>query len=67
VHVPGFHLHFISADRTRGGHVLGIASRDVTVRLQHAPKVELGLPLTLDFLTMESTRDIHADVASAER
>ena len=67
VHVPGFHLHFISADRTRGGHVLGIASRDVVVRLQHAPKVELGLPLTLDFLTMEQTRDVDADVASAER
>lgn len=21
--IPGFHFHFISADRTRGGHVLG--------------------------------------------
>lgn len=67
VHVPGFHLHFITADRTRGGHVMGAAPLSVGVRLQHAPSVELGLPLTLDFLTMERTRDIEADLAKVER
>lgn len=67
VHVPGFHLHFITADRTLGGHVMGAAPVSVTVRLQHAPSVELGLPLTLDFLTMERTRDIEADLEKVER
>jgi len=67
VHVPGFHMHFITSDRSRGGHVMGIAPRAVTVRLQHAPSVELGLPLTLDFLTMERTRDIEADLEKVER
>jgi len=67
VHVPGFHLHFLTADRKRGGHVLSAATSDVVVRQQHAPKVELGLPITLDFLTMEKTRDIAADIETVER
>ena len=67
VYVPGFHLHFIDAGRTLGGHVMGAAPAAVTVRLQHAPMVELGLPLTLDFLTMERTRDIEADLNEVER
>lgn len=67
VHVPGFHLHFITADRSRGGHVLAAEPADVLVRLQHAPKVELGLPITLDFLTMDRTRDLAADIQAVER
>jgi acetolactate decarboxylase len=67
VHLPGLHLHFISADRTRGGHLLAAAPREIEVALQHAPAVELGLPLTLDFLTMERTRDMQADLAKVER
>lgn len=67
VHVAGFHLHFISHDRKAGGHVLAAAPEDVVVRQQHCPTVELGLPMTLDFLTMERSRDLAADIKSAER
>lgn len=67
VHLPGLHLHFITRDRTRGGHLLGAAPNGVTVKLQHAPSVELGLPLTFDFLTMERKRDMEADLNKVER
>ena len=67
VHVPGFHLHFITADRRHGGHLLAAAPGAVTVKIQHAPSVELGLPLTVDFLTMERTRNMEADIAAVER
>ncbi len=67
VHLPGLHLHFITKDRTRGGHLLGASPREATVKLQHAPSVELGLPLTFDFLTMERTRDMEADLNKVER
>lgn len=67
VHLPGLHLHFITADRTRGGHLLKASTTDITLKLQHAPAVELGLPMTVDFLTMESTRDVEADLDEAER
>ena len=35
---PGFHLHFISADRTRGGHVLDMATSGNTVELDGTPR-----------------------------
>jgi len=43
MNVNGFHLHFISDDRTKGGHLL---SRDVhngTVRMDDAPKLLLEI------------------------
>lgn len=67
VHVAGLHLHFLSADRSCGGHLLSAATDDVAIRLQHAPAVTLGLPLTLDFLTMEPSRDLAADLHAAEK
>ena len=67
VHMAGLHLHFITADRTKGGHLLAAASNGITVAVQHAPSVELGLPMTLDFLTMERKRDMEADLDKVER
>ena len=67
VHLPGLHLHFITADRTKGGHLLAAAPNGITIGIQHAPSVELGLPMTLDFLTMERTRDMKADLDKVER
>ena len=67
VHLPGLHLHFITKDRTRGGPLLAAATNGVTVKLQHAPAVELGLPMTFDFLTMERVRDMQADLDKVER
>lgn len=67
VHLPGLHLHFITKDRTRGGHLLAAAPGSVTVKLQHASSLELGLPMTFDFLTMERVRDMQADLDKVER
>lgn len=67
VHVPGFHFHFISADRREGGHLLAMDSRDIEVRIQHAARVDLGLPMTLDFMTTEFTRDLAADINKVEK
>jgi len=67
VHLAGLHLHFITADRMKGGHLLAAAPNGITVGVQHAPSIELGLPMTLDFLTMEQTRDMEADLNKVER
>jgi acetolactate decarboxylase len=67
IHMVGLHLHFITADHKHGGHLLGAAAGGVTVAMQHAPSIELGLPLTLDFMTMERQRDMDADLDKVER
>ena len=66
VGVAGPHLHFISADRTVGGHLLSCDPGPVSVHVQHVPCLVLGLPMTVDFLTMEPTRDASRDIEEAE-
>lgn len=64
--VPGFHLHFLSEARDRGGHLLGCRLRAARIAIQHLPKLEVGLPITLDYLTAEFTRDVGSDLDEAE-
>jgi acetolactate decarboxylase len=59
--VAGYHLHFVDAERRRGGHVLACRSRDVTVRIDHARELHVALPPGVDLGTP------HADVAGRER
>lgn len=43
--VPGFHIHFISDDRTQGGHVLDFQSDSLAIYLDPTPRI------TIDFST----------------
>lgn len=64
--VPGYHLHFLSADRRHGGHLLACRTAGVRIAIQHLPRLEVGLPVSLDYLTAEFTRDLGADLEEAE-
>ena len=48
VEISGFHLHFISDDRRRGGHVLDCRVRAGTARLDPSTDLHLELPLGVD-------------------
>jgi len=65
--VPGLHLHFLSADRTTGGHLLECCPNGVTVGIQFLTTLELGLPMSFDYLTCDFQRDIEKDLESAEK
>lgn len=66
VAVPGYHLHFLTEDRQHGGHLLECRPNGVKISLHHIPRIELGLPMTLDYLTADLTRDTQADLREAE-
>ena len=66
VNVPGYHLHFITADRTAGGHMLDCRTRDVTIKIHHTPEFELGTPGTEEFLKADLTHDHAASIAKIE-
>src|SRR5436190_3542898 len=42
--VAGYHLHFVDAERRRGGHVLSCRPRSVTVQIDHAGDLHMELP-----------------------
>lgn len=42
--VPGYHLHFLSADRSTGGHVLELTFEEGRIRIDGADQVHVELP-----------------------
>ena len=65
--VPGYHFHFLSTDRQRGGHVLECKALDVTVRGCTMNEMHVSLPETEEFLKADLTRDPQDDLRRAER
>jgi acetolactate decarboxylase len=65
--VPGYHFHFLSADRKRGGHVLECRAVDVTVSGCTMHEMHVSLPETAEFLKADLSRDPSDDLMSAER
>ncbi len=51
INMPGWHLHFLSEDRTRGGHVFDVTLKEGTVRLDKISRIEINLPKDAAFDT----------------
>jgi acetolactate decarboxylase len=66
LNVPGYHLHFISNDRTRGGHLLQCRGDSLRLRIQREGSYHIALPETEEFLKADLRRDPTADLAKAE-
>lgn len=66
LNVPGYHLHFISADRTRGGHLLECRGKNLRLQIQREGDYHIALPETEDFLKANLRRDPTAALAQAE-
>jgi acetolactate decarboxylase len=65
--VPGLHLHFLSADRQRGGHLLECRTSRVRAGVQFISMLELALPMSMDYLTWDFHRDTKQDLDKAEK
>jgi acetolactate decarboxylase len=67
LNVPGVHLHYLTDDLSRGGHLLECRPRKVKIELQYLYTLELSLPSNLDYLTWDFQRDIGKDLDKAEK
>jgi acetolactate decarboxylase len=67
IEVSGYHLHFISADRLRGGHVLGSRSTGLRVRLDPSSELHVELPPSVDLADPDLAAATHAAVEAVER
>ena len=65
--IPGWHLHVISADFTRGGHVLGCAGEGITLEMERLDDFLLAMPETAAFLKADLSGDTEAALDTAER
>jgi acetolactate decarboxylase len=67
LNAPGYHVHFLAEDRLRGGHVMQCSLKKVRIGIQHIPRLDVGLPVTLDYLTTDLSRDVRKDLDKAEK
>lgn len=65
--IPGWHLHFITDDKSRGGHVLDCAGEGLTLAMEHIDDFRVSIPETPAFLAADLTRDTTSDLDKAER
>ena len=61
-----YHLHFISADRTRGGHVLDFASRSARVRVDPSANLHVELPAGVELAAPDLSAATHDALARVE-
>ena len=66
VNVPGWHLHFISKDKTKGGHMLNVDLLIGKLRMDVISDFNLKLPNTNSFSSLDLTRDLSSDTEKVE-
>jgi acetolactate decarboxylase len=66
VDIPGYHFHFLSKDRKKGGHVLECAGSDLFLQFERVQEFHLSLPDSEEFLRADLTADASKDLTAAE-
>ena len=68
VNVPGYHLHFLSIDKSAGGHLLAFTTAaDAVVKIDETNSFVMILPHDSDFYNIDLTTDKQADLKKVEK
>ena len=67
LNVPGCHIHFITADRTAGGHVLDLRMTGRDIEIDITPDLYIVLPTEGDFYHVDLTEDLDSALESVEK
>jgi len=67
INAAGWHFHFISEDRTHGGHVFDVAMESGIARLDKISKLEMQLPKEAAFDTYSLTQASKKDIKQVEQ
>jgi acetolactate decarboxylase len=67
VNVPGYHLHFLTRDRTQGGHVLDCALENLTIQIDPIHKFTLVLPEDREFYRLDLEKDKSVELKKVEK
>jgi acetolactate decarboxylase len=66
IEVSGWHLHFISEDRRRGGHVLDSRAETAHIELDPSSDLRVELPPGIDLSDPGTAKDTHAAIDRVE-
>jgi len=66
LNMPGWHLHFLSDDKSKGGHVLGFNNFKGSAQIDEIHEFNMILPSDNTFPNMNFTEDMSAKISSVE-
>jgi acetolactate decarboxylase len=64
--LPGYHMHFITSDRSSGGHLLDCVVRNAGISIDEISEFEMALPRDQDFLRADLSDDKQEELKAAE-
>lgn len=62
----GGHFHYLSHDKTQGGHILGLSADELSAKLNKVERFELTLPTNPEFAARGPCEDLSAKTAAVE-
>ena len=66
MNLPGWHFHFLSEDKTKGGHILGLSGKGLKYRIEPISEWEVILPENAEFAKLDLCEDLSAKTAAVE-
>ena len=66
INMPGWLLHFLSEDRTKGGHVFDVSIRNGTANVDKINNIFINLPKEAAFDTYSLKQDLQEEIKSVE-
>lgn len=67
INVPGYHLHFLTTDRTAGGHLLGFTVDHATLQIDTLNRFVLQLPEDKGFAGVDLQQDRKQELQKVEK
>lgn len=67
INASGFHLHFLSSDKTQGGHVLGFTGNNLKIEIAELKNFELEIPKNKDFHNFQFKKKYNEDLKRVEQ
>ena len=66
INLPGWHFHYLSGDKTQGGHVLGLSADELSLKINKIERFDLTLPQNAEFAKRDLCEDLSAKTAAVE-
>jgi len=67
INVPGYHFHFLSKDRTLGGHVLDLRAESPNIQIDKSRALSMELPGNEEFLKYHYAADAKEAIRKVEQ
>jgi len=66
INMPGWHLHFLSEDRSKGGHVFEVSLRQGAAKVDRITNIFINLPADAAFDTYSLKQNLQEEIKSVE-